>query len=160
MESGRGWLSTSASNIFKLPTVLSVYAAHMFLHRFRLWCPTSAANMISTVAMTKDILSCWAGITMEPAGHRDIKNGELNKEAGSITAWKKTPGDLEPFTVSYRVSCNMWIITRSISTLVPMIIILMCVDIPPLLGRSVNPVFRRSSPVWIKYPCGCWKTLL
>lgn len=73
---------------------------------------------------------------------------------------EKTPGDLEPFTVSYRVSCNMWIITRSISTLVPMIIILMCVDISPLLGRLVNPVFRRSTPVWIKYPCGCWKTLL
>jgi hypothetical protein len=47
--------------------------------------------MISTVAMTKDILSCWAGITMEPAGHRDIKKGDLNKEAPSITAWKKHP---------------------------------------------------------------------
>lgn len=160
MESGRGWLSTSASNIFKLPTVLSVYAAHMFLHRFRLWCPTSAANMISTVAMTKDILSCWAGITMEPAGHREIKKWWSQQRSSKYHGLEKTPGDLEPFTVSYRVSCNMWMITCSISTLVPMIIILMCVDIPPLLGRSVNPDFRRSTQVWIKYPCGCWKTLL
>ena len=95
MESGRGWLSISASNIFKLPTVLSVYAAHMFLHRFRLWCPTSAANMISTVAMTKDILSCWAGITMEPAGHRDIKKVTSTKKhqvsrLGKNTRWPGT----------------------------------------------------------------------